>query len=196
MGVTSTMALMARPAPCSERIAASRPEPGPLMKTSTWRMPCSCALRAAFSAARPAAYGVLLREPLNPTAPALLQVITLPSGSVIVTIVLLKLDCTYALPRGTILRSRRRGRAVRRRSATALYSSPDRRQLRVTQATRAPPCRLLLRRCLLATSHGAAGTTARAGVRPGALTAHRQAPAMAQAAVTADLHQAFDVEVH
>src|SRR5579883_124249 len=83
-------------------------------------MPCSCALRAAFSAARPAAYGVLLREPLKPTDPELAQVMTLPSGSVIVTIVLLKLDWTYALPRGTTLRSRRRGRAVRRRSATAL----------------------------------------------------------------------------
>ena len=55
-------------------------------------MPCSMALRAAESAARPAAYGVLLREPLKPAAPDEPQVSTLPSGSVMVTIVLLKLD--------------------------------------------------------------------------------------------------------
>jgi len=44
-----------RRAACSERIAASRPAPGPRTKTLTWRMPCSIALRAALSAARPAA---------------------------------------------------------------------------------------------------------------------------------------------
>ena len=55
-------------------------------------MPCSIAFRAASSAARPAAYGVLLREPLNPAAPELPQQSTLPCGSVMVTRVLLKLD--------------------------------------------------------------------------------------------------------
>src|SRR5450759_2025375 len=59
------MAPTSRPVACSDRIAVSRPEPGPLTKTSTLRMPCSCALRAAFSAAIWAANGVDLREPFE-----------------------------------------------------------------------------------------------------------------------------------
>ena len=51
----------------NDRIAVSRPEPGPLTNTSTFLTPCSCALRAAFSAASWAAKGVDLREPLKPT---------------------------------------------------------------------------------------------------------------------------------
>jgi hypothetical protein len=47
------------------------------------------ARRAACSAVTCAAYGVLLREPLNPFAPALDHEITFPAGSVNVTIVLL-----------------------------------------------------------------------------------------------------------
>src|SRR5690606_18255991 len=54
-GVTSEIVPTSRPAAWSERIAVSRPEPGPLTKTSTFFMPCSCALRAAFSAASCAA---------------------------------------------------------------------------------------------------------------------------------------------
>jgi hypothetical protein len=50
------------------------------------------AFRAAVSAAMPAAYGVLLRDPLNPLAPALLHDKTAPIGSVIVTMVLLNVD--------------------------------------------------------------------------------------------------------
>src|SRR5699024_6169936 len=49
------------PAVDRERIAVSRPEPGPLTKTSTFFMPCSIALRAADSAAICAAKGVALR---------------------------------------------------------------------------------------------------------------------------------------
>jgi len=55
-------------------------------------MPCSIALRAAVSAAIPAAYGVLFRDPLNPLEPELLQDNTAPVMSVRVTIVLLKVD--------------------------------------------------------------------------------------------------------
>src|SRR4051812_34237411 len=88
-GVTSWIVPTSRPAACSDRMAVSRPEPGPLTKTSTLRIPCSCALRAAFSAAICAANGVDLREPLNPTWPALAQEITAPLGSVIETMVLL-----------------------------------------------------------------------------------------------------------
>ena len=60
-----------------------------MTKTSTFFKPCSCALRAALSAAICAANGVDLREPLKPTWPAEAQLITLPCGSVIDTIVLL-----------------------------------------------------------------------------------------------------------
>src|SRR6478672_8559048 len=88
-GVTSLMVPTSSPTACSERIAVSRPEPGPFTNTSTLRIPCSCARRAAASAAICAANGVDLREPLKPTWPALAQEITLPMGSVIDTIVLL-----------------------------------------------------------------------------------------------------------
>src|SRR6185437_2652821 len=70
-GVESLMLSTTSPLDCSARMAASRPLPGPLTNTSTWRRPCSIARRAAPSAAICAAYGVLLREPLNPVAPAL-----------------------------------------------------------------------------------------------------------------------------
>jgi hypothetical protein len=42
-------------------------EPGPFTNTSTFFTPCSCALRAALSAASCAANGVDLRDPLKPT---------------------------------------------------------------------------------------------------------------------------------
>ena len=48
-------------------------------------------LRAALSAVTWAANGVDLREPLKPALPADSQAMTLPSGSVRVTIVFLKL---------------------------------------------------------------------------------------------------------
>src|SRR5579859_3559600 len=66
-GVMSWIEPTSRPVACSDRMAVSRPEPGPLTKTSTLRMPCSMARRAAASAAIWAAYGVDLRDPLNPT---------------------------------------------------------------------------------------------------------------------------------
>jgi hypothetical protein len=62
------------------------------MRTATERMPCSCALRAASSAASCAANGVDLREPLKPREPDDDHEIALPLMSVIVTTVLLKVD--------------------------------------------------------------------------------------------------------
>src|SRR3978361_1596515 len=64
-GVTSLIEPTSRPAAWRERIAVSRPEPGPLTKTSTFFMPCSCAWRAADSADSWAANGVDLRDPLK-----------------------------------------------------------------------------------------------------------------------------------
>src|SRR3954453_9981896 len=89
IGVTSLMPDTSMPVFCSDRMAVSRPEPGPLTSTSTLRTPCSMALRAHDSAASWAAKGVDLREPLNPTLPADAHARTLPSMSEIETIVLL-----------------------------------------------------------------------------------------------------------
>jgi hypothetical protein len=97
-GVTSWIEPTSRPVACSDRMAVSRPEPGPLTKTSTLRMPCSIARRAAASAAIWAAYGVDLREPLKPTWPDDAHEMTLPIGSVIETIVLLNVLLMWAWP--------------------------------------------------------------------------------------------------
>src|SRR3989344_4861916 len=53
-------------------------------------MPQDCTFSTAFSAATFAAYGVLLRDPLNPQDPAEAHPSVLPLSSVIVTIVLLR----------------------------------------------------------------------------------------------------------
>src|SRR5712691_2934334 len=106
IGVTSRIAVISSPTACSERMAASRPAPGPFTKTSTDLSPNSIALRAAISAAVWAAKGVLLREPLNPALPALDHETTAPLLSVRVTIVLLKDACTCATPVRTSRRSR------------------------------------------------------------------------------------------
>lgn len=110
-GVTSLMLVTRRPVAWRERIAASRPEPGPFTNTSTVRRPWSIALRAAASPARCAAKAVPLREPRNPTVPELAHERTSPFGSVRVTIVLLNVADMKARPCGTNFRSRRRVRA-------------------------------------------------------------------------------------
>src|SRR3954451_23656537 len=97
-GVTSEIAPTSRPIAPSERIAVSRPEPGPLTNTSTRFMPCSIARRPATSAAIWAAYGVDLREPLNPTVPAEAHAMTAPAGSVMEITVLLNVLLMWAWP--------------------------------------------------------------------------------------------------
>src|SRR5947209_16601036 len=109
-GVTSFTPVTSSPAACSERIAVSRPDPGPLTNTSTRCRPCSMPLRAAASAVTCAANGVDLREPLKPAPPADSQAITLPSRSVSDTIVLLNEVLMWAWPIGMFLRTRRRPR--------------------------------------------------------------------------------------
>src|SRR6266536_2982347 len=110
IGVTSLMPATSMPTFWIERMAVSRPDPGPFTTTSTLRTPCSIARRAAVSAACWAAYGVDLREPLKPTLPADAHAITFPSWSAIVMIVLLNDDLMCAVPYAMFLRSRRRGR--------------------------------------------------------------------------------------
>src|SRR5690242_4002487 len=128
IGVTSRIAVTARPTACSARRADSRPEPGPRTSISRVRMPCSIALRPAFSAAICAAKGVDLREPLKPCAPDDDQAIVLPCASVIVTIVLLKEAFTWATPAMMFLRSLRRGRAT---EAAPLVAAADLAMMRI-----------------------------------------------------------------
>src|SRR5437867_5596032 len=88
-GVTSEMLLILSPNAFSARTADSRPGPGPLMRTSRFFTPHSCAARPACSAATWAANGVDFLEPLNPAAPEVAHASALPWRSVMVTMVLL-----------------------------------------------------------------------------------------------------------
>src|SRR5262249_18868168 len=105
MGVTSRIVFTSSPAAANARIADSRPDPGPLTRTSTIRIPWSLAMLAAFIAACCAAKGVPLREPRKPSEPELFHETTLPSWSEMVTMVLLNEACTCTTPWGTCLRS-------------------------------------------------------------------------------------------
>jgi hypothetical protein len=90
--------------------AMSRPEPWPLTSISTRLTPWSIALFATLSAVIWAAYGVLLRLPLKPRAPADSQAMTLPSWSVTLTMVLLNELFMCTTPVVTFLRTLRRDR--------------------------------------------------------------------------------------
>src|SRR5512140_1134570 len=94
-----------KPAACSDVIADSRPDPGPLTRTSISLTPNFLAATAAFSAARPAANGVLFRVPLNPTVPADAQASVSPAVSVMVIMVLLNVALTWAMARVTVRRT-------------------------------------------------------------------------------------------
>src|SRR5271166_5466035 len=96
------MALTFMPAACKAVMADSRPEPGPLTRTSTSFRPNLAAFSAATSAARWAANGVLLRLPLKPTVPADAKQRVSPLVSVMVTMVLLKVALMWAIPRLTL----------------------------------------------------------------------------------------------
>ncbi len=74
----SLMLEISNPATCNARMAASRPEPGPFTKTSTFLKPRPCAAFAAASADTCAANGVFFREPLKPFFPADDQLIVFP----------------------------------------------------------------------------------------------------------------------
>src|SRR5580700_10664420 len=76
------------------------------------RMPCSPAFLTASSAAIWAAKGVDLREPLKPIVPAEDQEMVLPCASVMVIIVLLNVELTWATPDTMFLRSLRRTRVA------------------------------------------------------------------------------------
>src|SRR5699024_5169070 len=101
IGVMSEMLVILIPKAFSARTDESRPGPGPLMRTSKFLIPYSIAVRPAISAATCAANGVDLREPLKPAPPDVAQDNALPWRSVIVTIVLLKVAWTCAMPSAT-----------------------------------------------------------------------------------------------
>jgi hypothetical protein len=128
------------------------------------------AARAAFSAASCAANGVDLREPLKPTLPADAQEITFPSVSVIDTIVLLNELLMWTTPKVTFLRS---------------FSGDDARR------AWAWPFGYFLTRLLLV-GHGLAGPL-RVRALVGALSVDREALAVPDALVAADLDLALDV---
>src|SRR5688500_12281563 len=164
------MLVTSRPAAWRERMAVSRPEPGPFTKTSTFWRPCSMPFFAAESAVTWAANGVDLREPLKPAPPADSHAMTLPSRSVRATIVLLKLVLMWAWPTGMFLRTFRRPRG---RPGFC--------------------CATLLLHLLLAGDLHALLALAAARIRLRALAVHGKPAPMAEAPVGADLHQALDV---
>src|SRR3712207_5062776 len=90
----------------------SWPEPWPLTSMSTRLTPWSIALFAQDSAVIWAAYGVLLRLPLNPKDPADSQAMTLPSWSVTEMMVLLNELFMCTTPVGMFLRTLRRERVA------------------------------------------------------------------------------------
>src|SRR4029077_19922407 len=111
-GVTSEMLLILRPSAFRARTADSRPGPGPLMRTSRFLTPHSCAALPAASAATCAANGVDLREPLNPAPPDVAHDSALPCRSVIVMIVLLNDAWMCAMPSDTFFLTFLRVRVV------------------------------------------------------------------------------------
>src|SRR6185437_4235189 len=170
--------------------ADSRPEPGPETSTSSVRMPCSEALRTASSAAICAANGVDLREPLNPMVPAEDHEMVLPCASVMVIIVLLNDEFTWATPETMFLRSRRRTRVA----SLAIETFPQSR----FQTGRVLKFKWVEtdQRSLLLAGDRLRLALAGAGVGVGALTAHRQLLAMAQAPIGSQIHQPLDVDRH
>ena len=100
------------PSAFSARTADSRPGPGPLIRTSRFLTPHSCAARPAASAATCAANGVDLREPLKPAPPDVAHDSALPCRSVIVMIVLLKEAWMCAMPSVTFFLTFLRARAA------------------------------------------------------------------------------------
>src|SRR5580704_2541500 len=73
MGVLSLIPRTSKPAVAKARIADSRPDPGPLTRTSTTRRPTSFAFDAAVMEACCAANGVPFLDPRKPSEPALDQ---------------------------------------------------------------------------------------------------------------------------
>src|SRR5262245_11178280 len=185
IGVTSRIDVTVRPTACKALSADSRPEPGPLTSTSSVRMPCSDAFLAASSAATCAAYGVDLRDPLNPIVPADDHAIALPCASVMVIMVLLKDALTCATPDAIFFFSRRRTRPGAASFAILVSFADEAKCLRRRSQKFALG--------FLLAGNRARRTLARARVGMRTLAANRQAAAMTKAAVATEVHQPLDV---
>src|SRR4051812_19821004 len=204
IGVTSRIDFTSSPTVCSARIADSRPEPGPLTRTSSERMPTPFAALPALSAACVAANGVPLRDPLKPMPPALDQATTLPSVSVMVTTVLLKEAWMCASPWCTIRFSPRFLNVFLGRPALPSFFSgvaPSGAAASLFAMIPSGPADAGLPSSPQPSAlHGfllgdRALARALAGARVGAgpLTAYRQSAAVPHPAVAANLHQPLDV---
>src|SRR6058998_3373657 len=150
-------------------------------------MPSSAAFRAAASAATWAAKGVPLREPLKPTEPALDHTITFPWGSVIVMIVLLKVEWMCTTPSATMRLAFLRRAGAASGAAAAGFSAAGAASF--CFAIRKP---LSLRGRRLLARDGAPRPLARARVRVRPLPPDRQVPPVAEPAVAAEIDQALD----
>ena len=175
MGVTSLIIVTSRPAVCRARIAASRPEPGPLtIDLDGLQTVLHGGLGGRLGCGLSREGGGLFLLPRKPMPPAEAQEMALPLVSVMVTMVLLKEELICTAPRFNVL-------ALSAASADLL------------------PCRCchyisLPYFFLLAMVRF--GTLAGTGVGLAALAADGQALPVAQAAVAADLGQALDVQRH
>src|SRR5689334_6420322 len=150
-------------------------------------MPTALAALPALSAAWVAANGVPLRDPLKPIPPALDHATTLPSVSVMVTVVLLNDAWMCASPWWTMRFSPRFLNVFLRFPAPSFFSGVAPSGLAAASLLAIDLHNLLLGDRALAR----ALARPRVGLR--ALAAHRQAAAVAQAAEAADFHQPLDV---
>src|ERR1041384_1570197 len=116
------------------------------------------------------------------------QAMVLPCASVMVIMVLLNEAATCATPDAMFLRSRRRTRAVASLPIPQILSRPA--------AKKSAGEFLLLRLDLLLAGDGFGWTLAGARIGVRALTTNRQALAMPQAAIAAQVHQPLDVHRH
>src|ERR1044071_6570533 len=117
------------------------------------------------------------------------QAMALPWASVMVIMVLLNEAFTCATPDAMFLRSRRRTRPP-----AAVASLPIRSPFEAAQHATDTTRLSVLRRGFLLAGNGFGRTLAGAGVGVGALAADRQALAVTQTAIAAEIHQALDVD--
>ncbi len=156
-------------------IPGPNPDPKPRPQAFAYR---ARALRTASSAAIWAAKGVDLREPLNPMVPAEDHEIVLPCASVMVIMVLLNVEFTWATP-DTMFFVRDGGRGSHLLPLGLSFNRASKR------ARPNPGLVETVRRSLLLAGDGLRLALAGAGVGVGALAAHRQLLSMAQAAIGA-----------
>src|SRR6185437_10730705 len=168
------------------------------MRTSSVFTPYSCAARPAFSAATCAAKGVDLREPRKPAPPAVAHDNALPWRSVMVMMVLLKEACTCTMPSVTMrlafffgltglamFKSSSESAAMDGRYWCFRFRGDCDSYCRLSKG-RSWTIALLLDR--------PARTLARARIGARALAAHRQAAAVTQAAIGAEVDQPLDAD--